>query len=475
MLINNELLIQESHLIYRIIEDECLLVNGVTNKWYRLNQVGTLILENLKQPSTIKQLFDKVSGEISIDEVSPEELYTDINDFVHYLIAEQVIRPTRQPPRPKGLIRVDDWRDELDAVGVELMIPTWAKIEVSTTCHLSCAHCYIPATERSLKRELRVVREEREMSDGEILSVIDQLADMGCLLLTLTGGEIFIRRNIFDILAYAHERGFILELFTSGTPLTPEKVSALSELNVGRVQVSVYSHDAETHDRFTGSAGSWKRSTAAIKLMAEKGLHVELVCSIVPDNYRDLEKIRELAASLGATCSYGYPITARTDQNRDTHSMRLDKTELRDAILSVPSFFAMPEPKEKTERICPAAVNMCSITSSGDVLPCSQFHLPAGNVRDGQLSNIWQNSPVFSKLRSLRMGDLKSRDGESLSSYVGLCPGLNLLEEDDFLIPASITVETTKAVADVIAEPDIDEEVRYRLTHPDETRMRSES
>ena len=313
------------------------------------------------------------------------------------------------------------------------------------------------------------------MSDSEIFSVIDQLADMGCLLLTLTGGEIFIKKSIFEIIKHAHERGFVLELFTSATPLTLDKISELAGFNIGRVQVSVYSHDAEIHDNFTGSAGSWKRSVDAIKLMVESGLHVEMVCSIVPDNYRDLAKIKELAESLGASCSYGYPITSRTDGNPDTHSLRLDREQMRHAIFSVPNFFAMPEPKAKTDRICPAAVNMCSVTSRGDLLPCSQFQLPAGNVRDGRLADIWRNSPVLSKLRSLRMGDLKSPNGAVLPSHVGLCPGLNLLEEGDFLVPAAITVETTQAVMEVIQDPTVTEDVSYRLTHPDETRMRSEA
>lgn len=472
---SDDLFVQETHLTSRMVGGETLLVNGVTNKWYRLNQVGTLIFEQLKQPATIGQVLDKFSGEFALDDVSPEELFTDVDDFIQYLVGEQIIRPASRPPAPKGFLRVDDWRDELDAVGIELEIPTWAKIELSTACHLHCAHCYIPSPERSLKRELTVLRQQKELTDDEIFSAIDQLAEMGCLLLTLTGGEIFIKKTIFDILRHAHQRGFVLELFTSGTPLTPDKIAALSELNVGRVQVSVYSHDAERHDSFTGAPGSWERSINAIRLMAESGLHVELVCSVIPDNHRDLFKIKELAESLGATCSYGYPITSRTDGDDDTHSLRLNREELRQAILAVPNFFAMPEPKAKSARICPAAVNMCSITSSGDVLPCSQFQLPAGNVRDGRLTDIWRNSPVFSKLRGLRMEDLKGRDGEALPSYVGLCPGLNLLEEGDFLVPAAITVETTKAVMDAIQDPNVGEEVHYRLTHPDETRMRSES
>ena len=73
------------------------------------------------------------------------------------------------------------------------------------------------------------------------------------------------------------------------------------------------------------------------------------------------------------------------------------------------------------------------------------------------------------------MGNLKSVDGKAVTSYVGLCPGLNLLEEGDFLMPAAITMETTQAVMEVIQDPTVAEDTTFRLTHPDETRMRSEA
>src|SRR5262245_52098012 len=144
MLPHGEVYLQESHLIYRIVNDEALVVNGITNKWYRLNSVGALILERLKSPGTLGDLCDTISTELSIDEITPEELRTDTEEFLQYLYDERIVRPASQAPSPKGHLRVDDWRDEMDSTGIELMIPTWAKIEVSTACHLECAHCYIP-------------------------------------------------------------------------------------------------------------------------------------------------------------------------------------------------------------------------------------------------------------------------------------------------------------------------------------------
>ena len=149
--------------MYRVVNGETLLVNGITNKWYRLNQVGTQILERFERPATLKQIVERISEEFAIEEVSDDELCSDVHEFIEYLLQERMIRAESSPASPRGLIRIDDWRDELDAVGVELEVPIWAKIELSTACHLHCAHCYIPAPERSLKRELNCCSSTRRV------------------------------------------------------------------------------------------------------------------------------------------------------------------------------------------------------------------------------------------------------------------------------------------------------------------------
>ena len=177
---------------------------------------------------------------------------------------------------------------------------------------------------------------------------------MGCLLLTLTGGEIFIKKSIFDILRHAHERGFVLELLTSATPLTPDKISVLAELNVGRVQVSIYSHLAEIHDNFTGSIGSWRRSVDAIRLMVESQLHVELVCSIVPDNYRDLAKIKDTCRVVGSVLQLRLS-DHFTDRRKSRHTFPSSRQRANAACnLFGAKLLSMPEPKKQKRSDLPS-------------------------------------------------------------------------------------------------------------------------
>lgn len=463
-MVNNatDLLVREDPLAWRIVNGQALIVNCGTNTWTRLNSTATAIFQSLAEPRTLKALADSLAVEWDLD-VGSDDVRADVFDLVSELCALRIARPLSHAPLQAGRLDVDVWRDEMDAAGVELMAPTWAKIEVSTRCHLDCVHCYIPGAQRNPRRFLPMADQAPEMQDDEIRDVIDQLHDLGCLLLTFTGGEIFVRRGMLDLLQYAHDRGFILELFTSATTLTTPMIDRLAAMRVGRVQVSVYSDDEGTHDAVTQAPGSWRRSIRAVQTMIQRGLRVDLACSLMSNNYRHADATAALAQSLEASCSYGYPITARTDGNRDTHTTRLLPDELAEIITLLPAFFALPREKAADEAICPAGVNMCSITSTGDMLPCSQFHLPLGNVRRQPLRDIWESSPALQRLRAMRMGDLKPTDPSLGTTYVGLCPGLNLLEEGDFLRPAAVTVETTRAVREIVAAAATSDRVRTAL------------
>src|SRR5438094_377493 len=80
-------------------------------------------------------------------------------------------------------------------------VPLRGSIELTHRCNLACVHCYVnlPAADRAAQR--------REMTTDEIKRLIDELAALGLLGLTLTGGEPLLRADFADLYAYAHDRG----------------------------------------------------------------------------------------------------------------------------------------------------------------------------------------------------------------------------------------------------------------------------
>jgi len=435
--------IQESELSVRVIEGEAVIVNRAMNAVHRLNAVGAEVFFALQQPHTRSSLFEALSESVDFSDVDADEARADVDAFVDDLLDRRLIRPAAQDPLPPAPIRLKLWKRDLNAIGAALGAPIAAHIEVSTRCHLDCVHCYIPGAERRPKRD---AERKPDMTNDELRALLDQLEALGCFVITFTGGEIFIRPGMMELLEYASGRGFILELFTSGTPLTPDKAARLANLNLARVQISLYSHDHTTHDDVTQVRGSWMRSVAAAKELVARGIFVEFACTLMRSNIADVVELRQFADSLGVALKYGDPISSRTDGNADTHDLRPTPEQRAEAVRKIPDFFSIPEPKDPDEPLCPAGHNMCAIAANGDLLPCNLFHLPLGNVREQPLAELWANSPALQRLRRARMRDVKPSPLGALPRYIDFCPGLNLLEEGDYLVPAKVVAETTLMV-----------------------------
>ena len=115
--------------------------------------------------------------------------------------------------------------------------PLGAMIEIADRCNEKCAHCY------------QIQGQKGELTTEQWKKILDELAEMGVLLLTISGGEATLRRDFLDLVAHARARRFAVKLFTNGLTMTREMAEQLAELADQEVQISVYSVRAEVHDR----------------------------------------------------------------------------------------------------------------------------------------------------------------------------------------------------------------------------------
>ena len=71
---------------------------------------------------------------------------------------------------------------------VEERRPFSVLFELTPKCNFNCIHCY-----------LQNVHSSEQLSYEEITKILDILYDEGILFLTLTGGEILLRKDFLDI------------------------------------------------------------------------------------------------------------------------------------------------------------------------------------------------------------------------------------------------------------------------------------
>ena len=151
-------------------------------------------------------------------------------------------------------------------------IPLSVHFDLTYRCNERCVHCYLDHDDHG------------EMTTGEVQSVLDQLAAAGTLFLILSGGELLLRKDFFDLLAYARGLGFDVKLKTNGILLNARAATRIRDLGVRQVQISIYSHRAEVHDAITKVPGSLARSIDAIRSLKAQGLHVLIANVLMRQN-----------------------------------------------------------------------------------------------------------------------------------------------------------------------------------------------
>jgi radical SAM protein with 4Fe4S-binding SPASM domain len=314
---------------------------------------------------------------------------------------------------------------EMVAKAQKLNIPISVQLDLTYRCNERCVHCYLDHDDHG------------EMTTAEIKSLLDQMADAGVFYLTISGGEILMRRDFFEILEHARARTFCIKLKTNGVLIREKEAKRIRELGVETVQISIYSHRPEVHDAITKMPGSLRQSINAVRFLQGQGLHVVLANVLMVENAADYKGVRALAAELNVKCTLDPTVTPMMDGDRSVLKLNVDESALRevfrnqDLVGNVEEFCA-PPPSVDEDALdmlpCSAGHTACYVSPYGDVYPCVQFPLPTGNVRQTKFLDIWRDSPQFKEVRSITLRDMPSCSKCTHGATCSRCPGLAYLE-----------------------------------------------
>ena len=314
---------------------------------------------------------------------------------------------------------------EMGARALRLGIPLAVQFDITYRCNERCVHCYLDHDDHG------------EMTTSEIESLLDQLADAGVFFLTISGGEILLRKDFFHILEYARKKSFCVKLKTNALLITEKEAERIRSLAVESVQVSIYSHRPEVHDAITKVPGSLERSIKAIRFLREHGLHVIIANVLMVQNFGDYPGVRALAAELGVQCTIDPTVTPMMDGNRSLLNLGIDRKSLSEVFHDTALVAGLPEagsvPLTPDEEVldstpCSAGHTACYVSPYGDVYPCVQFPLPTGNVRKQKFLDIWNYSPQMNEVRSITIKDLTNCSVCVHGGSCTRCPGLAFME-----------------------------------------------
>lgn len=289
------------------------------------------------------------------------------------------------------------------AAGATTPITGPAKVawDVTYRCNMRCKHCH-----------LWQVREHNDLTTEEARKLISELKRLGTIHLSFSGGEPFIRSDIFDLLSYANEMGLTTAANTNGTKLaSPEYAKKACETGLGTVFISLDGAGPETHNYMRGRPYAFDSALKAIDNIIEQrngpAPQVFINTTVTQSNMDDLEKIMALGREHGIdgmTMSMLQDVgkySPDAEVNVETDDLQGFSKRLRDMVKKsngliphsneyIDNFSnCIQNPGELYKYRCVAGYATALIHPDGEVYPCPVAFARMGSLRERSFSDIW--------------------------------------------------------------------------------------
>jgi radical SAM protein with 4Fe4S-binding SPASM domain len=320
---------------------------------------------------------------------------------------------------------------------VELKAPVWVQLEVTGRCNLDCEFCYYKGIRSHIRGE--------ELTLQQIKTIIDKTADAEVFRVQITGGEPFLRPDLYEIIEYIHERGLFSQVVTNGVLIGEEEAAALKELGIYSIQVSLCGSTSELHDSLTGVHGSFEKTVNGIKELVSHGVSTYINMTTVKKNYRDVSNTVEVARDLGIR---NFTVT-RFVPNKEINleDLRMGEAEFFEVLtqlyksqrggispymlISFP-YCVTPEPEKLIGHVskCGGAFYWMCISPNGEVRPCTCLPHTAGNLLEVSVEDAW-NSSLFREIRDLSYIPPECRFCRYGAFCMGGCRAASYFEKGD--------------------------------------------
>jgi radical SAM protein with 4Fe4S-binding SPASM domain len=320
--------------------------------------------------------------------------------------------------------------------------PIAAMLELSDRCNEVCVHCY------------QVQGKKGELSTGEWRQILDQLAAEGVLMLTLSGGEVTLRKDFLELLAYARKKGFAVRLFTNGLTMTRELAEKIAEQHVVDVEISLYSTRADVHDFVTGVPGSFDKTVQGIRYLHELGVAVTIKAVMMNVNQAELPAYPAFAAELGVHFRIDSTgLVPREGYDRAPQALNPDRAHVEQLERQLRVQKKRDPAAQPTSGLRPASRKVCGaartlhVEPNGEMRPCTLLEVDLGDVRSESPGAIFESERARG-VRGLTWGDLHGCRVCELARRCSRCHAVALAETGDALGPHPSACAKTRAAAE---------------------------
>ena len=293
-------------------------------------------------------------------------------------------------------------------------IPLKGMCEITYHCNLRCTHCYV----------LHKVEEPQpaHVEDKHVLEILGSLARMGCLDVTITGGEATLHKSWRSIIQVAKSLHLYTYLKTNGTTFTRTRAEAYSQDPAHETHLSLYGASPATHDAFTTIRGSFEKTLKGMYELSRVGVRCKVNCTVWKDNVSELDKITHIVHDSGHYVVFDDIIYGRLNGDRSPHNLEITPA-VREQLVAqgyLSCFQVKP---------CSAGALKVKVDAEGQVGICELLPFALGNAFQSSLEEVWHGPRVTSTSHRIISLSTSERDGDAVTLS---CPGLNFLNRGRF-------------------------------------------
>lgn len=377
-----------------------ILIDPEGPNWISTDERGARIMSFIDGKNSFNDIVKLYSGSYGVDSA---RAWLHVSSFIKDAFREKFVSTEPLSRLP--------YSGRSDYLNLENLNELW--IHTNNSCNLQCTHCLVssgPWADKGLPGE-------------DLFRIIDQGRELGVKRFFFTGGEPFVRKDIYDLIEYVtRDADSELIILTNGMLFTKERnLKRLLEVSRGRVkpQISLDGSTAEANDPIRGK-GTFKKITEGIEAIAKAGLDPTVTTVVTSSNASDVSNVTRLAAELGVTNHHLLWVHQRgriTDNGgngllvpvrRLIDVVKEVKSTADQVGITVDNFESVKERLMSKKFTRYDLSNACweslCVYSDGEVYPSAAFAnydgLSCGNVLEGSLEDIWKNSPVCSMFRN---------------------------------------------------------------------------
>lgn len=185
--------------------------------------------------------------------------------------------------------------------------PKFIILDITHRCNIKCNIC-----------EIRKDKPINEFTSNEVKNLISQAIDWGIEEFVLSGGEPFVRDDIFEILDFVKEKDYHIGILTNGILLDKEFINRLFPYlvrNTLSLSISLDALTPEIHDDIRGCKGCFEKTSNGLKLLSKfknqyPNINFNTISIILNENLKELLPLANFLKSLNVNSIQFQPLLA---------------------------------------------------------------------------------------------------------------------------------------------------------------------